>query len=63
MEERSSEHVLTKEEFMTKFINDKYKKRMKERYNEADSYMINSAIRQRNKTNKTKRKGVLKYEF
>lgn len=54
---------MTKSEFMSRYINDMYKKRHKEKYNEADIYLIESAKTQRIKSEKKKRKGVLKYDY
>lgn len=54
---------MTKSEFMSRYINDMYKKRHKEKYNEADIYLIESAKTQRIKSEKKKRKRVLKYDY
>lgn len=53
---------MSKSEFMSRYINDMYDKRLKERRNEADVYLIESAKAQRIKSEKNKRKGVLKYD-
>lgn len=53
---------MTKAEFMSRYINDMYEKRRKERYNEAQVYAIETAIKQKVKTDKNRRRGVLKYE-
>lgn len=54
---------MSKSEFMSRYINDMYKKRLKQRQNEADIFLIESAKKQRVISEKKKRKGVYKYEY
>ena len=60
---KPSSNKMTKSEFMSRYINDMYAKRYKERHNEAEAYLIESTISQKIKTDRSKRKGVLKYEY
>lgn len=59
----SSGQKMTKSEFMSRYINDMYKKRYKERHNEATEFLIESAVSKRINSDKKKRRGVLKYEY
>ena len=49
---KPSSNKMTKSEFMSRYINDMYAKRYKERHNEAESYLIDSAISQKIKTDR-----------
>lgn len=51
---------MSKSEFMSRYINDMYDKRLRQRRNEADIYLIESARSQRVKSEKRKGRGVLK---
>lgn len=55
--------VLDKSQFMKKVINDYYSKRFKKKRSEADSFIIERAIAQKAKADRSKGKGVLKYEY
>lgn len=59
----SSRQKMTKSQFMSRYINDMYNKRYKERHNEATEFLIESAVSKRINSEKKKRRGVLKYEF
>lgn len=59
----SSGKKMTKSEFMSRYINDMYKKRYKERHNEATEFLIESSVSKKVNSNRRKRKGVLKYEY
>lgn len=58
----NSVRKMTKNEFVSKYINDMYNKRRKQRYTDADSFLIESAINGKAKSDKKKGRGVLKYE-
>lgn len=58
-----SNNKMSKSEFMSKYINDMYDKRYKERRNEATEFLIEGATKKRFNSEKKKRRGVLKYEF
>lgn len=60
---KGNEKKMSKSEFMSKYINDMYKKRYKERHNEATEFLIESAVSKRTNSDKKKRRGVLKYEY
>lgn len=51
---------MTKAEFMSRYINDMYNKRQKQKYSEADIFLIEAAKRQRVRSDKKKRRGVYK---
>lgn len=59
----SSGQKMTKSQFMSRYINDMYKKRYKERHNEATEFLIESAVSKKINSDKKKRRGVLKYEY
>lgn len=61
--ERVPGRKMSKSEFMSRYINDMYDKRLRERRNEADIYLIETARRQKVISEKKKRRGVLKYEY
>ena len=54
---------MSKSQFMSKYINDMYKKRYRERHNEATEFLIESAVSKRANSEKRKRRGVLKNEY
>lgn len=54
---------MTKAEFMSRYINDMYNKRQKQKYSEADIFLIESAKNQRIRSDKKRRRGVLKNGF
>lgn len=58
-----SNNKMSKSQFMSRYINDMYKKRYKERHNEATEFLIESAVSKKVNSDKKKRRGVLKYEF
>lgn len=60
---KRSGHKMSKAEFMSRYINDMYQKRYKERHNEADEYLIRTAISNSAKYERKKSKGVFKYEY
>jgi len=60
---KRSGHKMSKAEFVSRYINDMYEKRYRERHNEADAYLIQSAISNSTKSEKRKKKGVYKYEY
>jgi hypothetical protein len=60
---KGNKKKMSKSEFMSKYINDMYKKRYKERHNEATEFLIESAVSKRTNSDKKKRRGVLKYEY
>lgn len=54
---------MSKSQFMSKYINDMYKKRYRERHNEATEFLIESAVSKRANSEKRKRRGVLKNDY
>ena len=54
-------HKMTKNEFMTRYINEMYAKRRIKRGLEADSFLIEGTIKKKNRAIKSKNKGVYKY--
>ena len=54
---------MTKAEFMSRYINDMYNKRQKQKYSEADIFLIESAKNQRIRSDKKRRRGVYKNGF
>lgn len=54
---------MTKSEFMSRYINDMYNKRQKQKYSEADIFLIESAKTQKIRSDKKRRRGVYKNGF
>lgn len=54
---------MSKSEFMSRYINDMYQKRYRQRHNEAEAFLIESASKKRIKSDKKKGRGVLKGEY
>lgn len=54
---------MTKAEFMSRYINDMYNKRQKQKYSEADIFLIESAKTQKIRSDKKRRRGVYKNGF
>ena len=53
---------MTKNEFVTRYINEMYAKRRIKRGTEADSFLIEGTIKKKNRAIKSKNRGVFKYD-